>query len=318
MSVLGFVARLPSSVLKLCHIIRKVNPDVVHTNTSLIISSGFAAKICRRPHVWHVRESFGEFGRIWKYYRTLIQRFSDVVICVSTPIAQQFALERKNCRVVVLHNGIPREEFDGVTLERIEEFKRAHELCGHPLVGVIGRIKIRRKGQEVFLKAAAILKEHFPEVRFLLIGSPFPGNESHLEAVLKLSGDLGLADRLVYTGDVEDIKAAHSALDVSVLPSVSPEPFGGVVLEAMALSRAVVGTRTGGTVEQIDHEVTGLLVQPDDAADMASAIRRLLEDEKLRDEMGRNGRERFLSRFEFERFYSRILSIYHDLPKCPR
>jgi glycosyltransferase involved in cell wall biosynthesis len=81
----------------------------------------------------------------------------------------------------------------------------------------VGRIKFQRKGQEVFVRAAHLLRERFPDARFLCIGSPFPGNESHLADLLKLIRELGLEDYVLCTGDVDDIKAAIAGLDMSHL-----------------------------------------------------------------------------------------------------
>jgi glycosyltransferase involved in cell wall biosynthesis len=165
----------------------------------------------------------------------------------------------------------------------------------------------------VFIEAAARVAQRLPEARFLLIGSPFPGNEEHLTAVQRLISRRGLEDRVIYTGDVADIKAAIAALDVTVLPTTLPEPFGGVVIESMAMGKPVIGTRVGGTVEQIEDGTTGILVEPEDPEGLARAMETLLRDAGLRAEMGAQARTRFLSLFEFESFYVKISQLYGEL-----
>jgi glycosyltransferase involved in cell wall biosynthesis len=130
-----------------------------------------------------------------------------------------------------------------------------------------------------------------------------------------LATQLGVSDRIVYAGDVDDVKAAYAALDISVLPSALPEPFGGVVVESMAFSKPVVGTRIGGTVEQIEDGVTGFLVEPDNPEKLAEALEKLLRSGQLRLRMGENGHSRFINLFEFENFYGRILLLYSELIK---
>ena len=147
----------------------------------------------------------------------------------------------------------------------------------------------------------------------MCIGSPFPGNESHLSSLQALIRELNLRGTVLYTGDVEDIKAAIAALDILVLPSVQPEPFGGVVVEAMALSRPVIATKIGGSMEQVVDGVTGFLVEPGDAKDLAAGIEKLLQSADCRRSFGENGRARFLEKFEFEAFYRRILSLYENV-----
>jgi len=170
-----------------------------------------------------------------------------------------------------------------------------------------------RKGQDDFVRAAARLGAWHDRVRFLVIGSPFPGNEAHAAQLNRLIEGLNLGRVVALTGDVEDIKAAISALDVLVLASSRPEPFGGVVLEAMMLGRPVVGTALGGTPEQIADGVTGLLVPPNDPAAMAEAIARMLEDPQEAARMGAAGRERCLRLFEFRTFYAAVLRVYDAL-----
>ncbi len=181
------------------------------------------------------------------------------------------------------------------------------------LIGVVGRIKFQRKGQEVFVRAAYVLREKFPDARFLCVGSPFPGNELHLVQLLNLIRELGLEGYVLYTGDVEDIKAAISALDILVLPSVQPEPFGGVVIEAMALSRPVVATAVGGSIEQVVDSVTGYLVPPGDPGSLAAGIEKLLESTTRRRDFGEAGRKRFMETFEFKSFYQKILELYEQV-----
>jgi len=309
-----FMAGAIMSVINLLVLIRKFKPNLIHTMTSVIPSSGLAAKLGGIPHISHVRESFGEFGKLWKYYQSYMGRLSSRIICVSAPIAEQFEPLLRARKVHVIHNGFPIAEFELPNYERIQAFKAKFSLeTTSVLVGVVGRIKFHRKGQEIFVNAALLLRDRFPNARFLCIGSPFPDNQSHLEKLLNLVHECGLEDYVIYTGDVEDIKAAIAALDILVLSSVQPEPLAGVVVEAMALSRPVVATRAGGSIEQVDDGVTGYLVEPGDAKSMAAGIEKLLEDPDRRRIFGENGHARFLEQFEFEPFYQKILHLYNQV-----
>lgn len=304
---------IPLSVARTLRIIRAFRPDVIHTNTAVILSSALAARLARLPHLWHVRESFAEFPALWKVHQYYIRRFADRIVCVSQATALQFQRPEQSKQVVVVHNGLPRDEYQAVDHTRVAGFKRRYGLPPGPLVGVIGRIKCGRKGQDLFVRAAALLRKQFPDTAYVLVGSPFPGNESHVDRVLALADELGMRDRVVWTGDVDDVSAAYATLDIVVVPSALPEPFAGVVIEAMAHGRPVVGTRIGGTVEQIEDGVTGLLVSPGDATDLAKAIGQLLGSPDLRRSFGEAGRRRFLDRFEFERFYARLEPILLEL-----
>lgn len=307
---LAQLTNLPRSVAGLIRRIADFKPDLIHTNTSVVVSSPLAARIARVPHVWHMREFYKDFPRLWPYYQKFMTGFSDRVVCVSGAVARQFA-DARNVRV--LHNGFPGDEFAAVDTARIAAFCRRFNVDNVLRVGIVGRIKYQRKGQETFVRAAALLARQHEELQFLIVGSPYPGNEDHLARLRALVDELSVRDRIVFTGDIDDIKAVYAALDVAVLASSSPEPFGGVVIEAMAMGRPVVGTRVGGTPEQIDHGTTGFLVTPDSPEEMADAIARLVADRALRDDMGRAARERFLREFEFEAFYRGMWTVYDEV-----
>ncbi|MER3329317.1 MAG: glycosyltransferase family 4 protein, partial [Candidatus Kapaibacterium sp.] len=120
-------------------------------------------------------------------------------------------------------------------------------------------------------------------------------------------------EKVIFTGGVDDIKAAYKALDISVLTSCLPEPFGGVVIESMALGKPVIGTSIGGTIEQIEENVTGFKVPPGDHIRLAEALNKLINSEDLRVNMGINGRRRFEEKFEFENFYNQLTGVYKRL-----
>lgn len=305
----------PISVIQLARLARSFQPDCIHTNTSLIIAPALVARLKRIPHVWHIREIFSDFPKLWVLYQWFLYLFSSRIICVSQAVAAQFHPFIRNRVVEVIYNGFPRSEFEDVSNDRIRAFRDRFGLNGHVLVGLVGRIKIGRKGQDVFVRSARLLKDRFPEVRFLCIGSPFPGNERHLERLLHIVRELGVADQFVYTGDVDDLKAAYASLRVSVVPSVLPESFSGVVIESMAMGKPVVGSSIGGTVEQIDDGVTGFLVPPGDFEALADKLTLFLSSSELTELAGKHGRQKFLREFEFVPFYERISTIYSRLLK---
>lgn len=311
--LLDWTYRIPSylvSLMRLTRVVKSFEPDCIHTNTSLIIAPALVARLKRIPHVWHVREVFSDFPKLWILYQWFLYFFSDTIICVSQAVAAQFHPFIRKRAVRVIYNGFPRSEFEKVSDERVRAFRERFQLDGHVLVGLVGRIKIGRKGQDVFAKSAALLKEKFPGVRFLCIGSPFPGNEDHLNQLLHIIKALSLEDRFIYTGDVEDVKAAYASLDICVVPSVLPESFSGVVIESMAMGKPVVGSAIGGTVEQIDDGVTGFFVPAGDVGALADKLLVLLSNRDLRESAGRRGRQKFLADFEFTPFYDRIWSVY--------
>lgn len=290
--------------------------DVVHTNSAITLAGGAAAHRCGVPHITHIRESFGEFGILWHPYKRHILANSDRVICVSRAMTEQFGDSvPAQHKVTHVYDGFSPDDFNRVTDADVQLMRHRYELDaeGLRIVGLVGRIKWKRKGQETFVRAASQLVRDDPSLRFVMVGGAFPGNESHIEMTLKLIEELGVKDQVLYLGETHDIYPVMRMFDVAVMASGLPEPFGGVTIEAMALGLPVVGTSIGGTPEQIEDGVTGLLVPPNEPEAMAYAIRSLLNDPAHSRAMGSAGRERFIRCFSFEPHYMQMLSEYERM-----
>jgi glycosyltransferase involved in cell wall biosynthesis len=155
-----------------------------------------------------------------------------------------------------------------------------------PTVVCVGRIN-RWKGQDVLVHALAALTEEGVPVRGRLVGGAFPGSEHLVDELRELVDQLGLTDSVTLEGEVDDPVAVFSAADVVVVPSKLPEPFGKVVVEAMALGRPVVATTPGGPAEVISSGVDGILVPGDDVAALTDALRDLLQHPAEAQRLGR-------------------------------
>ncbi|MEP7016373.1 MAG: glycosyltransferase, partial [Verrucomicrobiota bacterium] len=303
--------RLPISVRHLLRLIRKESIDLVHTNTGVIIAPGLAARLAGVPHVWHMRESFREARpRLWEIYSKYIRLVADKIIAVSNATAAQFSDRSK---VAVIHNGFSVDDFVMPSGTR-SEFRRGVNLSENDLVtGCVGRIKWGRKGQEHLIQAANLLKKRGIISKILVVGSPFPGNEIHLERLKQLANDLGVQDQIIYTGEVTDAKPAYTSMDVFVLPSAYPEPFGGVVMEAMSMGLPVIATNLGGSLDQVVEGVTGYLVPPGDPDALAARIEVLAKDPELRRRMGAAGRERIARDFSLSDMVKKVESVYDSV-----
>ncbi|HMP76432.1 MAG TPA: glycosyltransferase family 4 protein [Kiritimatiellia bacterium] len=287
-------------------------PDLVHTNSATLLPvAGALARKAGIPHIQHVRESFIDFGFAWKLYRLLLSRRATRLICISDYVAGTFSPRQQRTKTTTIYDGLPAGDFAAATDASARHFVHQHE-PGHPLIVLVGRIKLKRKGQDVLVRAAALLRESCPSARYALVGSPFPGNEEHLAALRAMIRDLGLEKHIALTGHLDQPLDALAACDISIMASSTPEPLGNVTLESMALGKAVVGTACGATPELIRDGENGFLVPPDDPAAMAAAIGRLVSDPGLRERLGTQARTDFLARFEFEPHYRAVLSVYQQ------
>ena len=137
------------------------------------------------------------------------------------------------------------------------------------------------KGQIVFLKAARRVFDRVPDARAVIVGGPPHGGQRYADELKALAGDLGIADRVVFTGFRADVSEILKLMDILVHASISPEPFGRVIVEAMAMHRPVVASRAGGPLEIIEDGRNGFLVPPGDDEALAARIIDLLEDRDL-------------------------------------
>jgi len=313
---------VPVSCFLLWRIIKTFKPDLVHSNLSVLFTPALVARFLGVPHIWHIRECYSEFGLIWRYYRRFMLWGGDRIVCVSNAVAKQFEINSHLPEnVLTIHDGIPLAPFNNIKPSSVSAACVKYGLMADGLlyVGLVGRIKFKRKGQETFIRAAAKLVSKNSNYRFLIIGGAFPDNENHTEMMKRLIAELGVGEQVLYLGETYDIYPLMSRFDVFVMASGLPEPFGLVTLEAMALSKPVVGTAIGGTAEIVEDGVTGILVPPNDPKSMADAIDKLLSTPDLRKRMGEAGRFRFEEMFEFHHHYDKMTMLYAclvDSMKC--
>jgi len=223
-------------------------------------------------------------------------------IAVSQAVADHWRPLVKSAQIQVIHNGIPYESF----LEAKPTLKKDLSLPEDSiLIGMIGRIN-PGKGQRFFLQLAEKLSGSHPDAHFVLVGDPFPGYEPILEEVMKEIRDKRLENRVSYLGFREDIPNVMASLDIFVLPSVLPDSFPTVILEAMASGKPVVATRSGGASEMVLEEDTGFLIPIEDVDAGVIVLDKLIPDSSLRDQLGKRGRTRVLNTYSLEAFEEKI------------
>jgi glycosyltransferase involved in cell wall biosynthesis len=266
---------------------RKRGAALVYVNTFVAVSGAIGGWLAGVPVLWHIREILA-FPRTvrWILYRAL-SLCADRVVCISRAVRDAILKEEPGlaAKSVVIYNAVSiAANSDGGEPELpVREELGLPE--GVPLVGMVGRI-MPWKGQEVFAEAAELVKQHSTAVHFVAVGSYFADQSQYLDQLKARIQDLGLEGRfhlMDYRSNVTDV---YRALDIFVLPSIKPEPFGRVTVEAMTQGRAVIATNHGGSPELIENGVTGLLVPPADPPALAAAIERLLLDPSLRESLG--------------------------------
>jgi glycosyltransferase involved in cell wall biosynthesis len=181
---------------------------------------------------------------------------------------------------------------------------------GAVVVGMVGSFE-PRKGQRWLVEAFARVgtREQGRDLRLCLIG----GGETEPQVKAQVR-DLGIQDKVVFTGYRADAAELSAAFDVVVVPSTGFEGQGYVILEAMAHGTPVIASAVGGFGETVAEGVTGLLVPPRNVAALAQAISRLVEDASLRQQMGAAGRKRYDERFTLAKMLEYTQRVYRAAP----
>src|SRR3974390_2537624 len=185
--IILFLLNYPVSVFFLWRLIRRQRIDLVYTNTGVMVSPALAAWLAGGPHVGHIPEWFQEFSPVWGAFSWYICFFSRKVIAISNAVAGQF----KPCdKLVIIHDAFSLVE-ENISAEGVRgNFRLQHGLGEDLVVGCVGRIKFVRKGQEVLVKAAGILKQRGRLIKVLIVGAPFPANVEHLTRLKKMAQQL--------------------------------------------------------------------------------------------------------------------------------
>jgi glycosyltransferase involved in cell wall biosynthesis len=215
-------------------------------------------------------------------------------------------------RLSVIHNAIVAADYQPSKFDA-GVFRRSVGLAADAIiVGNVGRLS-PEKGQAVFLRAAARLTAEEPRLRLVLAGDG--PDEAALRA---LASELGVADRVIFTGHLADVRPLYRDLDVLALTSFT-EGFPNVVLEALCMGVPVLATDVGGVREIITDGETGVLVTAGNTGQIDAALRRMVGDSAGTAALAARGKARVLAQFEFaartpkeEAVYRMLLRHRHD------
>ena len=282
--------------------------DLVHANSTT--AHLFACPAARRadvPSVWHIRDMSSPGGRLDR----MMTRDAAAIVCISEAVRNRLAhSDLAGPKVTVIHNAVDTAVFaPGDPTAVRAELGLDRET---PVAGIVGQV-VPWKGHHRFIEAAAGAARKVEDARFVIAGDnrfgDFPGILDRLRVQAER---LGISDRVHFLGWREDAVAVINALDVLVSAS-EEEPFGRVVIEAMACGKPVISFRCGGPVEIVRHNETGLLVEPYDTEAMAEAMAGLLADRDRAAEMGRAGREIARREFSADAHVANIEALYERL-----
>ena len=266
--------------------IRKYEFDVVYSNSLKSFFYGlFVKRILKKYHVCHLRDNVSNSFLKW-----LLKNNVDHFICVSYHIASQLDSKIKK---TVIYSGV---EFNNINNSKCGIRKELVITDDDILIANIGQIT-QWKNQVSFIKSAIEIIAQTDNVYFVIVGDDLSGNESiYKKHLLDLVNINRVGNRISFLGWRENIQEVINGTDILLHTAIN-EPFGRVVVEAMAQSKAVVAYNCGGPSEIILNNKTGYLVKPNNYMELAEKTLKLIRNRDKRLEFGKNGRDRVLNKF---------------------
>jgi len=237
--------------------------------------------------------------------------FPDKVIAVSKSVAQLLRSEHNvsNSKLDVVYGWVDESKFNpNVSCENIKE-KLNISAC--KVIGTVGAInKPKGKGQEILIRAAAVLRNDFPNIRYLIVG------DGDLRTELQeLTSKLGLDKIVIFTGFKSNVEKYICAMDIFCLLSWDSEAFGRVTLEAQAMGKPVIATSIGGIPETVWGGNTGFIIAPLNVFELAEKLKLLLSDHSLYNNMAKAAPGFVSKTFNKENAIKQLGNIYKEL-KC--
>ena len=287
--------------------LRERRIDLVNLNNSITRNHPWmvAALMTRTPCITHemgINRSYSALSRF-------LGRRLGAVISLSHAIHDAMKSRGADLpNVTVIHCGIDVARYREV--EGPEELRRKHAIPpGAPVIGVVGNLRVW-KGQETIVRATALLRDRYPELRCILAGGQTPADGPYVERLKSIAAEHGIDRNVIFAGFQENAIDYMRMMDVVAHTSISPEPFGIVTLEAMSIAKPLISTTIGGPAEVVKDGETGLLVEPGKPELLARAVAQLLDDPARAAAMGRRGRERLDAHFSLAKNLQATLAVY--------
>jgi glycosyltransferase involved in cell wall biosynthesis len=318
---LGVYASVKDGSLKtgrnLAGITRDHRPEILHLHfTGFLNLYSWIARLQSVKKVFftdHHSRSAGYVPARAPFWKRSAARF------VNGPLTKVISVSNYGYECMTAFDLLPRNRFkmiyNGVDLTRVKtdsqralDFRRRYSIPpGRAIVTQVSWV-IPEKGISDFLETARLVTTQNRNVQFVLVG-----DGAYREQYMKDAAAMGIEDRVTWTGMVEDPfgEGVFAAADVVCQFSRWEEVFGWMIAEAMAHGKPIVATRVGGVPELVSEGLSGFLVERNDTADAGEKLMLLLQDSKLRREMGDAGRKLVAGKFDLKTNVAQLIELYN-------
>jgi len=298
------------------------NISIVHARSRAPAwSCFFATKLTRRKFVTTFHGTYNFSGKLKKFYNSIMVR-SDLVIAGSNFIFSHIKENyseflRLKKKFLVIFRGINVDYFDSSTKLEVDENKLL-EKWGikkeKKIILVPGRLT-SWKGQEMCIEAINLVKIELGYEAFhvIILGSD-QGRDLYKKKLIRLSEQYRLTNQIKFIDHCDDMALAYKVSDVVISPSIEPEAFGRVAVEAQSMEKLIIASNIGGSNETIINEKTGFLFEAGNADSLSKKIiSAITMDEMSLKLMGKEGRKNVIKKFNVEKMCFSTYSEYKRL-----
>lgn len=313
------VVVLPLIIFKLWRFIRQEQFDLVCSNSMLTLAGGLAARLAGKKTIWRSGELYSRPWWLRYGLYSFVGLIGQRIIASSEAVRQLFPAWARS-RVIVVYPGVDLLRFnpdDPATQQTAFALRQEFGIAStQPVVGFVGRI-IPWKGVKEFVEACIAADEFLDRAHYIVVGSYLTTYAAYFEEIKALVARSKLVDRFHFALNRQDVPAFLATFDLFVHASIRPEPFGIVIIEALAMGRAAIVSAAGGVPEIFENVPAAILLAPGDVSALSETIWDLLNDPQRRQLLGNAARELVLERFDIEQVVDRQESIYLELFSKP-
>ena len=314
-NLIGFFKDIKAAFKIVNELHKKHQFTLIYSNTLAVLLGIMFAWKNNIKHLWHVHEIIEKPSLFKKAFVGLLSLKSNTHIVYNSQATKFFWELNKSIinKGVVIWNGIEINTPESSTSELFDIRKNLFLAQPNEIIlALVGRIS-RWKGQMILLDAFNNLVQKNENIKLVFVGAPPPNQEKFQEDLEDRISSFNLNDKVLIIPFQNEIHKIWQAIDIAVVPSTEPEPFGMVAIEAMLAHKPIVGSNHGGLTEIIENNATGFLVTPNSVQDLVIALEKLIQNELLRKEMGEKGYLRVTTAFSveqyvdsFEKFFEKI------------
>lgn len=282
--------------------------DFIYSNTLAVLLGFFYSFFHHTQHIWHVHEIIESPSIFTKLFRFLLNNSTNKVLIHNSIATQKFWNCNGNNQVIwngiAPFSDIPKTDIDKIKQTILHSNKEI-------IIALVGRIS-RWKGQLLLLEAFHELQKTHSNIKLVYIGSAPPNQEHFLDSLKKQIITYDLVTQVEIIPFQENINQLWQSIDIAVVPSTEPEPFGMVAIEAMMAKKPVVAANHGGLVEIVVTNETGFLVEPNHKMALIDALEKLIIHPEMRTSFGQNGFQRAITNFSIENYVQKIEDILEN------